>query len=365
MMLSASEEMPYPIMIETKLSVASHWGFEKEIPGEAKEELLNLPPENSVPAMVDLLSTPNVMSQFFMEKFFSAHPFYASSELIRKTKDPDPICRARALHYLGKIEDSRVVEILMNALGDPSWRVRSIAVRTIGDLLDRRRLETLVRIKRACIEALGGDNPEPIMELHRDEENRVELLRILSRLLPIEYPILRRYTELPSEKRTQKDFAHLVLDHGEQILAVAEKWIEDIRRSEGIAIPLMEFLVDPDPAVRQASAYSLGQMNHRPAIDPLLERLNDSNCWVRDTAVLSLALYKDETVKRLGPVLKRKNRSFRILAAGLLSRIGSEQAKALMQILVRDPDPQVRRAAKDAVSRLRPPGSSDSGFSGR
>jgi len=365
MMLSASEEMPYPVMIETKLSVASHWGFEKEIPREAKEQLLNLPPEHSVPAMVELLSTPDVMSHFVMEKFFSAHPFYASSELTKRTNDPDPICRARALHYLGKIEDSEFVEMAMNALGDPSWRVKAMAIRIIGDLLDSRRIQSLLEIRRACTEALAANDPDPFMELNREDEKRLVLLRVLSRLLPSGYQQLGRYSEPSSVREAQKDFADLVFDHVVQILAVVEKWIEDIRRSDGIAIPLMGFLADSDPAVRQASAYSLGQIYHLPAIGPLLELLKDPDRWVRDAAVLSLALYKDETVRRLEPTVKGESRSFRILAIDLLSRIGNEKARVLLGTFVSDPDPHVRRAAKNALSRLGVPVSSGSESSGR
>ncbi|MBW1768147.1 MAG: hypothetical protein JRJ65_14015, partial [Deltaproteobacteria bacterium] len=83
-LLAKSERAPHPANVEEMLSVASHWGFEKAIPKEAAEKLFCMVPERSVPAMVDMVGTPNVMSLLFMEKFFSARAYLAVPALVEK-----------------------------------------------------------------------------------------------------------------------------------------------------------------------------------------------------------------------------------------------------------------------------------------
>lgn len=126
--------MSYPDNVEAMLSVASHWGFEGEIPKETQEKLLNLGPKRSVPAIIDLLDTPNIMSLIFMDRFFTVHAFEALQELTKKTQDPDPLVKSRAFHFLGRLKDSRTLKYCFEALNNPSWRVRSSAMRALGDL---------------------------------------------------------------------------------------------------------------------------------------------------------------------------------------------------------------------------------------
>jgi hypothetical protein len=351
--LATCETAPYPVNIEGMLSVASHWGLERELPDETKEKLLNLGPEMSVPVMIDLLDTPNIMSLIFMGKLFSIHAFHAIPELIEKTGDPDPIVKSRAYYYLGSLKDTRATGCCVAALENPSWKVRSSAIRALGEILDHKRLDILLPMKHTFDEALKKNDPHIIKKYLEDDKNIAMVLSVLARALPLDAQTYKQYAELPLiEEKALEQCARLVYGHLAEMNSLLEGWIKDINRSERIAERLMVYLDDPDPAVRKAAAYSLGQMNYGPAIPDLLSLLKDSHLWVRDAAVLSLTLFEDDVLSPVDIEMKREIPSFRILALDVLSGIKGDQSKALIKKYLDDPDQNVKRAARRALSKF-------------
>lgn len=351
--LARSEEMSYPLSIEAMLWVASYWGLEKKIPKEAREILLGLGAEESVPVMVSLLDTPNVGSLIFMRKFFLVHAFHAIPELIEKTEDSDPIIRSRACHQLGLLRDTRATECLVKALKDTSWRVRSNAVRALGEILDQRRLEDLTPIRDIFAEALEKGNPITIKECLGDDERRLGLLSVLSRAVPTGYEMYKKLEKVPpgeKESETLGESAGFVYDHLGEIIPLVERWIRDIKGSDAVASQLMKYLDDPDPEVKRAAAYSLGQMNYAPAIPGLVSLLKAKHLWVRDAASLSLLLFGDNAVCPVASGMKREEAPFNIIALDLLGRINSERSRAIIKKYLEDPDKDIRHAAKRAMS---------------
>jgi len=355
-MLERSEKMSYPLNIEAMISVASHWGLEGKIPREAQKKLLDLNPEKSVPAIVNLLDTPDIMVLIFMNRFFRVHAFHAVPELIRKKGDPDSLIKARAFYHLGSLKDSRALESCVEALNNPSWRVKSSAIRAIGEILDKRRLENLVPMREVFVEASKKREPGIIKGYIEEDEKRLMVLSVLARAIPINYQTYLRYAEIPSGEEKEgilKDYAHFISDHLDEMAPLVERWIIDINRSGHIAGELTNYLNVPDPAVKSATAYSLGQMNYRPAIPRLLSLLNDPHLWVRDAAVLSLALFGDEAIHPIGLAMKKGQSSFKILALDVLARIQGNDSKAIIEKYIDDPNQNIRRAAGHAMSKFR------------
>jgi HEAT repeat protein len=353
---TGSEDMPYPDRVEALLSVASHWGFDKETPEKAGKELLDLDPERSVPAMADLLDTPDIMGLIFMDRFFTVHAYHAVRALIPKAEAADPVVRSRALYQLGRLRDSRALETCVRALDDPSWRVRTGALRAIGEILDKGRLDNLIPMKEGFEEALKGEDPRVLGDYLAGKEKGPMVLSVLARALPLSYETFERFTETPPENETRArpdDFARFVYRHLEDALPLLQRWIGDIRRSGDAAARVMGFLDDPDPSVQRAAAYALGQLRHLPALPSLIGLLKAPHLWVRDAAALSLALYGDEVLPPLARAVKRETPAFRILAVDVLSRIGTEAARRLIKDRLKDPDPNVRRAAERAVSEIK------------
>ena len=352
-LLVKSEAMPYPENIEGMLSVASHWGLEVEaIQKRAKEKLLNLDPEKSVPAMVNLLNTPDIMSLIFMEKFFAVHAFHALRELMQKTEDHDPIVKSRAFYYIGRLKDSRALECSLEALNDPWWKIRSNAIRAVGEILDKRRLEILIPMKEALDEALRENDPHIIKDYLKDDEKIPMVLSVIARTIPLDYKTYIKYEKFPSneeKERLLRGYVHFIHDHLAKMVSLLKRWIMDINESTAIAKRLMVFLNYSDPAVKKAAAYSLGQMKYWPAIPRLLSLINDPSLWVRDATLLSLALFGDDILDPLDLAMEQGTASFKILAFDALARIKSGRSKTIIEKYLGDIDQNVRRAAGKAL----------------
>jgi HEAT repeat protein len=113
----------------------------------------------------------------------------------------------------------------------------------------------------------------------------------------------------------------------------------------------MPYLNDPDPALRKTAAYALGQMNVKSAIPKLIALLNDPHLQVRDASVLSLAPFEDDALGPLRLAMKGENPSFRILALDVLSKMNSDRAKELIEEYLNNPNPNVRRVARQALGK--------------
>ena len=185
------------------------------------------------------------------------------------------------------------------------------------------------------------------------DEKAAAVLSVLARATSVEYQTYMRSAEMPSEGEKEaflNDFVTLSFDRLDQMLPVMERWIKDIGGSGEVAKKLMAYLSDPDPAVRNATAYSLGQMSYQPAIPELLCLLKDPHLWVRDATVLSLGLFADEALHPLSLAMERETSSFKILALDVLGRIKGAWSKALIEKYLNDPDRNVSRAAKQGLA---------------
>ncbi|MFH1489265.1 MAG: HEAT repeat domain-containing protein [Pseudomonadota bacterium] len=349
--LVRAEDAPYPLNILELLSVASHWGYGKDLSGVAEKKLLSTDPALSVPALLRYLDTPDIMTLIFLEKFFSIRAFHARPFLEEKSSDPDPMVQSRALYYLGKLKDTRSLEVLSDALDRPSLKVRSNAVGAIGEVLDRKRLEDLVPMKKALDDA-SLKKDRRALEGYFDEDRLPHLLSVMVRSLPMDVEMILKIEETSPAGEgglTLEDFSGLVGDHLDELRSLLSEWIDAIRQSESTSKRLVPFIGDPDPAMRKAAAYALGQMNYLPAVPRLLSLLEDPRLWVRDAAVLSLSLFGESALPSVISTMEGASPSFRILALDILSRIKGERSKEMIKKALQDPDQDVRRAARRAM----------------
>lgn len=350
--LSMSETLPRQEKIENLLSVASHWGHEREIPKKAGEILIEVDPAESVPVVLDYLDTPNIMSLVYMGTFFSVHADTALTLLIEKAEDPNSRISSRALSYLGRLRDTRALNACIKGLGHGSWRVRSSAAGAMGEMLDKKRLKDLIPMKKVFDEARKEGNPALLEGYLRKDRNPLKVLSVLTRAASLDIPTYRRLAEPPIEEEKNEwvdDFSRVLIGYMDETVDLLDKWIKDIQESEKITPRIEECLDDPDPAVRKAAAYSLGQLEDTPALPRLLSLLKDPAPWVRDAAVLALARFGDEAVEPLVSAMGTEGPSFKILGLDVLGRIKSEESGKIPERYMNDPHPGVRRAAGQAL----------------
>ncbi len=346
-----------PLKIEGLLSVAAHWGLEEEIPKKAQEELLGLNAVQTVPMMVERLGTPDIMARLFMSRFFAIHAHQAVAALIPKTDDPDPLIRTRALYLLGRLKDTRALEACRKAARDPAWRVRAAAVTAIGDMLDQERLKTLEPMRAALSEALERYDPTLIEQyLAEDERRAAALLSVIARAVALDYDTYKILAAPPSGSSERdayrQDYARLALAHAAVTLSRLDEWIHDINHSKRVAEGLLVYLTDPDPAVKRAAAFALGQLRYLRAIPQLIALLNDPALWVRDASVLSLALFDEKALDPVAAAMAIGSAALRITGLDALARIKTEKSRRFIEDYCTDADQDVRRAAERALNSL-------------
>ncbi len=353
-LMAKAETAPYPEDLEMTLAVASHWGLEREIPKEARGRLLALKGSESVPFMVERLNTPDVLSLGLMNELFAVHAFHAVPALIRATHDSDPLVKSRAFYFLGRLKDSKALESCVKALGDPSWRVKSAAIRALGEILDERRLQVLQAMNQVVVKSLEESDPSLLEGYLSDGENGLRVLSALSSAVPVDYQAYKQYKRMSLQKEkgdTLEAYARLVFNHLQELRLLLQRWLGDFHQSPSVAKRLMPFLSNPEPALRKTAAYSLGQMNATSALPQLIALLNDPYLEVRDASVLSIAYFQDEAIGPVSVAMKEEGPSFKILALDLLSKMRSDRAKALLEDYLEDPNPNVRRMAKQALGK--------------
>ena len=351
-LMAKAETVPYPEDIEMTLAVASHWGLERKIPVEAQDRLLGLEGSKSVPFMVERLNTPDVLSLRLMNELFAVHAYHAVPALIEVINASDPLVKSRALYFLGQLKDSKALKSCIEALEDPSWRVKSAAIRAIGEILDERRLQVLQLMKQAVVKTLEKNDPSLIKGYLSDGENALRVLSVLSSAVPIDYQTHKQYERMSLQKEkgdTLEVYVHFVFDHLEELRLILERWIGDFRQSPSVAKRLMAYLGDLKPALRKTAANSLGQMDEKSALPRLVALLNDPYLEVRDATVLSIAFFQDEAIDSVHLAMKEESPSFKVLALDVLSKMKSDRARALLEEYRNDPNPNVRRMAKQAL----------------
>jgi HEAT repeat protein len=124
-------------------------------------------------------------------------------------------------------------------------------------------------------------------------------------------------------------------------------------------------LGDPDPAVREAAAYAIGEIcvaakvRHAESVAALCKHLTDEkqDPLVRRSAAFALGgmgkADSPDVQAALGAGLKAKDPAVRQNVAWALGRLGDSSAGSLRQAL-KDPDAQVRRNAAVALTLLTP-----------
>jgi hypothetical protein len=351
--LKKAENLTYPLDVEALLSVASHWGLEKEVPKKAEDRLFRMDPEALVPALMRSLDTPGVLELGIMGRAFAIQAHLSIPQLVERILDPDPLVRSRALFFLGQLKDTVVIDDCLPAMEGDVWRVRANAIRALGEILDRRRLEKLEPMAAAFESARAG--LDPILDWLENSAVAIQALSVLARAVPLDYThyeCCNRAISQPAPEGSKQACARRIFDHLDALLPLINRWMRDIRQSERVAKKLMKHLYDPDPYITAAAAYSLAQMQYEPVIPEIASLLGHRRLRVRDSAELGLALFQEKAVSTLEGMMIDGNSAFIMLALDTLSRIPVDRSRVVVEHYLNDSDPNVKQAAERAVSVL-------------
>ena len=128
---------------------------------------------------------------------------------------------------------------------------------------------------------------------------------------------------------------------------------------EGRSVADLErMLADPKPSVQAQGAFGLGLLGDKakPAVPALTKALGSPDTLVRQQAALSLGQIGDAgAVPALAKALGDKEWTIRRQAAAALGAIGppAREAEAVLRKCERDAHAPVRKAATEALGRIR------------
>ena len=211
-------------------------------------------------------------------------------ELVRDLKDEDADVRTVALRSLGRIKDKRAIPFLIDAFGYPeTW-------------LPPRVGEILVNIGNDCIEPLKKE-----LKNFESESKRYWAAEILGWL---------------RADSAVKLLVESLLDVSPEVRARSAGALGKIR-SERSIISLTELLVsEPVPFVRTRVSQALGMIGHPSVIHYLVGILKDPEWWVRVRAVEALELLGEKSIPSLLIALEDEDAEVRKRAALALEKIG-------------------------------------------
>jgi HEAT repeat protein len=300
----------------------------------------------------------------------------------------DAVLRPAGLALLGRVDDDEAVTVLLKALSSHSRSDREAA---IGSLL-----RSLSRVDGAHSDLLAARIRETAQTSPLVVGSAVDRLtdaNLPTRLMLVQFLGLVRAEEavVPMLIAAQDEaLSQIALANLESLGELAETaidatWSEldtNARREacvlfgcmagEASAARLLASLEEPSPELRNAAAHSIGQRGLADALPLLVHRLasaaeDDDFESEEELALLTEALIglakptpdstpeiTEHAISLLTASLEGAAEAVRIAIATVIGRIGRYQDAQVVEFLLKDPSPLVRRAAVDALARLEP-----------
>lgn len=256
--------------------------------------------------------------------------------------------RIWAVEALGKLEDSRAVEPLIDVMVNNYGLIRSSAACALGHLgqpavapLLTALREGKVQVRTSAAEALsqlGELALEPLKAALGDEDElvRSSAARVLGQL---------------GDSRAVEPLIAALSDKDGPVRYVAARALARLEDKRAVE-PLIRTLGDADWRVRDRAAKALGLLGDERAIASLIVALGDEDGRVRDQATEALARLGEPALEPLIFALGNENKRVRCYAASLLGQLGNDQAAETLIFVLGDEDENVRYQAAEALVQL-------------
>ena len=254
----------------------------------------------------------------------------AIEELIKPKifHSPNPQIRWAAVTAVGRLGDYRVIDLLLKAVEDPEWIVRTEAVTElmvkVRDIVARKD----VRLARVLIYMFSLDNEE-IVNL-----------------------AMEGFQEMGSESLT---WLHDALRNPSlNIRSNAARTLG--RLKSRVSTPyLVDLLQDEDATVRASACEALGQIGDKVSIEPLVSMVQDNVEKVQDQAVASLVGFgKQATIPLLNALSRERDKFAQRAFLKCLGRIGDPKSVSALISYLRSSYFIVRQSAVSALIRFSP-----------
>jgi HEAT repeat protein len=300
----------------------------------------------------------------------------------------DPVLRPAGLTLLGQVDDDEAVSVLLKALSSHSRSVREAAIGSLLRMLSRADgaqsdlLASRVREATQASPLVIGSSVDRLTDANLP--TRLMLIQFLG-LVKADEAVVPMLLAAQDEALSQIALANLEMLGAVSEAAIDAAWREldaNARRDacllfgrmsgEASAARLLGALEDPSPELRSAAARSIGTRRLVDALPLLVRRLesaavDDDFESEEEMAFLTDALIElakptpdsssgvsEQAIALLTASLEGASEAVRIAIATVIGRIGRHQDAQVVEFLLKDPSPLVRRAAVDALAHLEP-----------
>ncbi len=291
-----------------------------------------------------------------------AKPVQVPEELI-KLADKD-ILRKAVFECLGNISDESSSKLLLNGFSCRQKNCRASAVKAIYKIYERSSTESQTKIREMLQILNKNDITTGLLELfgNRDVVLTQALLWISEVLMDAKFIpfLIEAYTD---ERTSNAALAVLKSYDAEALHEIISRYssLDEVSRSAlciliaecgypGFNDVIHEALSDHSAQVRKSAAMAVGKLGLIQSVPDLISLIDDSEIQVYSAAVSSLqSLIKISSSTILAEVINfclSKKSHHRKAAALLLASLGERDR---LLLLVKDEDPQVRKAAVSAI----------------
>jgi HEAT repeat protein len=337
----------------------------REYAVKALGKVMDISSTAAMPILIEALNNPYQEVRSYATMIFANFPLVlgvnpeSRQALIASLNDSDKTgrdCVATALSLLLNPEE---VSALMTALTNSDETVRSKAIESLGETLDKiGNPETMSGLSMALEDS---NNPlryylAILLTVYLNEKGNPEALPILIKALNHSDKYVRRIAvnALGDSDNPEVVSALIMMlnDSEYEVRFKATMALGNIGNPKTIPA-LIEGLNDANKDVRFMSADALSKMGNPEAIPTLIEGLNDSDKYVRIAILEALSkIDNPEVIPALFKGLNDSDKYVRGFAAQTLGNIGNSEAIPALIEALNDEDNQVKNIAQLALSKM-------------
>jgi HEAT repeat protein len=292
-----------------------------------------------------------------------------------------PMVRTAVIQLLGRLGDSRTVELFIALLTDIDGGIREIAADALSDLGDARAVEPLIgalvgpdgQVNEAAVMALGdlGDARavEPLIgalvgpdgQLNEDAATALGRLRNSRAVEPLIGALVgpdgqvneaaaMALGDLRDARAVEPLIGALVRPDGQVNWSVAAA-LGDLRDARAVE-PLIGALIKPDGQINEVVAAALGDLGDARAVDPLIGVLVGPDGQVSHETAMALGRLGDP--RAVEPLIAAKNKGKLTAPSGVvaaLATLGDSSALQEFKNLMESTSSRVRQGAFWTLAR--------------
>ncbi len=325
----------------------------------AAENLGKLKAAEAVPTLLDAMQNPDVLLRFTILEALGKIDQPIPLARLAPFRD-EKLLRKALIDCLGRVGDSSAISEVVTGLSDPMRNVRKEALLALMNL-DQRYPESVRETLVAHDLSSTVDAVAQFLDDGQPKEVRVAALRVLGwlgagaaveqmlsflDLETLQHDALRALADIGAAK------PEVLVAAWADISSSHKPYLAYVLGEAGCheALPLLrEALDDQDPKLRQMAVHALGQLGCVEAVVDLVSRLGDKEAAVQAAASQSLiglgAHFPAETFTALQQPLEEGDQLQRKFAVDALGNIDHPEVPVQLGKAMKDPDPEVRRAA--------------------